>query len=287
MKKKILLLGSAGMAGQALKFELLKYSNLIELIDVSRSNKISKPSILLDVTNFDELNKIVCESNFDYIINCIGLLNNVAEKNPEQSILINSYLPRYLEKITIGTKTRIIHISTDCVFSGKKGGYIESDFKDGNGIYAQSKALGEINNDKDLTIRTSIIGPDLNSDGIGLFNWVCKQSGEIKGYKNAFWSGVTTIVLAKYIFKIIISSNFPTGLIHFTNNKKISKYQLLCIIKDEFKLNQIKIIEFDIYKVDKSFINTRNDLDLNLSSYQEMISEMKHWMYSQEHKYFI
>ena len=201
MKKKVLLLGSAGMAGQALKFELLKESNLIELIDVSRSNKISKPSILLDVTNFDELNKIVCESNFDYIINCIGLLNNVAEKNPEQSILINSYLPRFLEKITIGTKTRISHISTDCVFSGKKGGYIESDFKDGNGIYAQSKALGEINNDKDLTIRTSIIGPDLNSDGIGLFNWVCKQSGEIKGYKNAFWSGVTTIVLAKYIFK--------------------------------------------------------------------------------------
>lgn len=278
MKKKVLLIGSAGMAGQVIKAELLKIADSIELVDIARSEKISKPTILLDITNFDELHKIINNSNFDFVVNCVGLLNSDAEKNPEKAILINSYLPHYLEKITSETKTKIIHISTDCVFSGSKGGYIENDFKDGNGYYAQSKALGELFNNKDLTIRTSIIGPDLNPDGIGLFNWIMKQSGEINGYTNAYWSGVTTIELAKYITKNILTSDFPSGLIHLTNNDKISKYELLSMIKDTFQLEQLNIVEFNKYKVDKSFINTRNDILISIPTYNEMLLEMKIWL---------
>ncbi len=276
--KKILLLGSAGMAGQVLKLELLKLKDEIELFDVARTNKTSKPKILLDITNFTKLEEIINNNNFDFIINCIGLLNDYAEKNPDQAILINSYFPHYLEKLTSNSSTKVIHISTDCVFSGKSGSYKESDFKDGIGYYAQSKALGEIVNNKDLTIRTSIIGPDVNFNGIGLLKWVLNQSGTINGYTRAFWSGVTTIELAKFIIKIIKCSSMPTGLIHFTNNSKISKFDLLKNIKNVFELKNIHIVEYNNYEVDKSFVNTRVDINLSVPTYLNMILEMKGWM---------
>jgi dTDP-4-dehydrorhamnose reductase len=138
--------------------------------------------------------------------------------------------------------------------------------------------LGEILNDKDLTIRTSIIGPELNRDGIGLFYWILKQAGEINGYTNAYWSGITTIELAKFINKIIFEPNLPTGLIHLTNNAKISKYHLISLIKEVFELNNIEIKEFGNYKVDKSFISTRKDVEVLSLTYKEMILEMKNWM---------
>lgn len=276
--KKVLLLGSSGMAGQVLKVELSKLKSLVDLIDISRSNIISEPSITLDVTNFLILEQIIIENNFDYIINCIGILNSNAEVNYDQAILINSYFPHYLEKITSQLKTKIIHISTDCVFSGKDGGYVESDFKDGIGYYAQSKALGEIINNKDLTIRTSIIGPDLNKNGIGLFNWIIRQKGQISGYKNVFWSGVTTIELTKCIVDIILGERSLVGLVHLTNNKKINKYELLALMKKVFQLNSLEIVENFDYCVDKSFINTRDDFNYIVPSYMEMIIEMKSWI---------
>ena len=276
--KKILLLGSAGMAGQILKVELHKLKDQIELVDIARNSKISKPKIQLDVSDFAQLEDIINKGNFDFIINCVGVLNNFAEDNPDQAILINSYLPHFLEKVTSESIAKIIHISTDCVFSGKSGRYIESDFKDGIGFYAQSKALGEIVNSKDLTIRTSIIGPDLNFNGIGLFKWVYNQRGAINGYTRAYWSGVTTIELAKVILEIINLSSVPTGIIHLTNSTKISKFDLLTIIKNVFELKDIQIIEYHNYEVDKTFVNTRNDINLKVPSYLDMILEMKEWI---------
>jgi dTDP-4-dehydrorhamnose reductase len=277
-KIKILLLGSAGMAGHILKKELSKNSEQIELVDVARTCQFISPSIQMDVTNFVALGNLINEANFDYIINSVGILNKTAEDNPDLAILINSYLPHFLESITKSTNTKVIHISTDCVFSGKTGLYIESDLKDGIGYYAQSKALGEIVNKKDLTIRTSIIGPDLNPNGIGLFNWFINQKGKIKGFTQVFWSGVTTIQLAKTIKEIIFSNNQITGLIHLTNNNKICKYDLLLLIKKIYGLNNIEIEQSNLYTVDKSLINTRNDIFTNIPNYEEMIIEMNEWM---------
>jgi dTDP-4-dehydrorhamnose reductase len=277
-KLKILLLGSAGMAGHILKEELSKIVTDIELIDIARTAQYTSPSIQMDVTNFNELGGLIANSNFDYIINSVGILNKTAEDNPDRAILINCYLPHFLEKSTKYTKTKIIHLSTDCVFSGKKGSYVETDFRDGIGFYAQTKALGELVNNKDLTIRTSIIGPDLNADGIGLFNWFINQNGTVDGYTKAFWSGVTTIQLAKSIREIIISKIPLTGLIHLTNNEKISKYNLLLLLKKIFKLNNVEVKEFHTYELDKSLINTRNDFFITIPNYQEMIFEMKEWI---------
>jgi dTDP-4-dehydrorhamnose reductase len=232
----------------------------------------------MDVTNFFELGSLINNSNFDYIINSVGILNKTAEAKPDYAILINSYLPHFIESITKGTNSRLIHISTDCVFSGKRGSYIESDLKDGIGYYSQSKALGEIINSKDLTIRTSIIGPDLNPNGFGLFNWLIKQNGTIHGFSEVYWSGVTTIQLAKLIMDIIISNDPITGLVHMTNNIKISKYDLLLLLKKIYRLNNVEIEQSNLYSVDKSLINTRNDLFTNIPNYEEMIFEMKEYM---------
>ena len=168
-------------------------------------------------------------------------------------------------------------ISTDCVFSGDKGGYIESDFRDGKGYYAQSKALGELINSKDLTIRTSIIGPELKETGIGLFQWFSKQEGQIKGYTNAFWSGVTTIELAKAIQYFLVHN--VSGLYHLTNSSRISKYDLLTIIKNVFpssKVNDIK--QLGDYRLDKSLVNTRTDIGHLVPSYEAMVQEVHQWV---------
>ena len=118
------------------------------------------------------------------VINCIGLLNNTAEDNPELAVWFNSYFPHLLAAFGKKYDFKLIHISTDCVFSGKEGGYKEDSFKNGNGFYAQSKALGEVINNKDLTFRTSIIGPELKHNGIGLFHWFMNQENEISGFRS-------------------------------------------------------------------------------------------------------
>ena len=129
-----------------------------------------------------------------------------------------------------------------------------------------------------MTIRTSIIGPDLNPNGIGLFNWFINQKGKINGFTQVFWSGVTTIQLAKSIKEIIFSNNLITGLVHLTNNKKISKYDLLLLLKKNYGLNNIEIEKYNSYAVDKSLINTRNNIFTNVPNYEEMIIEMNKWM---------
>jgi len=285
MKKiKVLILGSAGMAGHIIKEYLSFFQNQYEIFDVARSDFYVKPSITLDVTDFHRLKQLIINFKPNCIINCIGILNKTAEENPDLAILINSYLPHFLEKETKNTSIKIIHISTDCVFSGLKGGYIESDFKDGIGIYAQSKALGELNNIKDLTIRTSIIGPELNPTGIGLLHWFLNQNNDINGYTNAYWSGVSTIELAKFIHSVLSSNSNLSGVFHLTNNKKIDKFSLLEIFQKVFKKNNFKIIPNSNYKIDKSLINTCNNFTYNLSNYEDMIIEVRDFIFT--HKSF-
>lgn len=272
------------MAGHVISNFLKNYIEKFEIINVARSANLNKPDILLNILEFTELEKLIHSLKPNIIINCVGLLNSIAEEKINESILLNSFLPNFLAEKTKNINCKIIHLSTDCVFSGKKGNYIESDLKDGNGIYSNTKSLGEIINNKDLTIRTSIIGPELNKNGIGLFNWFSKQNGEITGYNNVLWSGITTITLAKSILNLI--KNNTTGLVHLTNNTTISKYDLLIIFNNEFKNSKVQDIKIDNkYISNKSFINTRTDLNLNIPSYSEMVVEMKNWIITNINNY--
>jgi dTDP-4-dehydrorhamnose reductase len=273
--KKVLVIGCKGMAGHVIKTYLESLNNY-QVIGIARNVNSNKNLFNLDVSDTNKLEQILKESSFDIVINCIGLLNKTAEDNPELAVWFNSYFPHLLSNFGNKYGFKLIHISTDCVFSGKEGGYKEDSFKNGNGFYAQSKSLGEVINNKDLTFRTSIIGPELKYDGIGLFHWFMNQENEISGFSKAYWTGVTTLELAEGINHSIQQD--LKGLYHFVNESKISKYDLINIFNQNFRDNKIKITEDSTYKIDKSLISTRNDFKYNVSSYTDMIFKMKQWM---------
>jgi dTDP-4-dehydrorhamnose reductase len=279
--KKVLVIGIKGMAGHVL-FKSLPQLGDYHLYGIARNFESTDKTFNLDVSNIEELKKII-DSNFDIIINCIGILNKDAEDNPHKAIWFNSYFPHLLESLTKNTKTKVITISTDCVFSGKKGNYSESDVRDGEGFYAMSKAMGEIENEKDLTIRTSIIGPELNNNGIGLFHWFMQQKESVNGYSHAFWSGITTIELAKVIHQAILQD--IKGLIIVAGKNKIDKYSLLKLFNKVFRNDSLIISENSKYKVDKSMKSLRTDFDYIVQSYEEMILEMKHWIDGNNYDY--
>lgn len=271
MKKRILILGINGMAGHILALYFRRLNQEFETFGIARNDSIMKPDQLLDVTDFDKLAQVIEDIKPEYIVNAIGILNQYAENFPANAILVNSYLPHFLESLTKDSSVKVIHISTDCVFSGKKGGYIELDFKDGKGYYGQSKALGELNNQKDVTLRTSIIGPDINHEGIGLFHWFMQQDTVANGYVKSIWSGVTTLELAKAVHRSII--NNITGIYHITNGLKINKYELLRLFKHITHKN-ISIQAVDGIALDKSLIDTRKDFNYQVPDYDIMVKEM-------------
>ena len=273
--KKVVVIGCKGMAGHVVK-TYLESTNNYDIWGIARGVKSEQNLINLDVSNTQELENIFANNSFDVVINCIGLLNKTAEDNPELAIWFNSYFPQLLASFGKKYNYKLVHISTDCVFSGKEGGYKEDSFKNGIGFYAQSKALGEVVNTKDLTFRTSIIGPELKQNGIGLFHWFMNQTNEIFGFTEAYWSGVTTIELAKGIDAAIKQDLI--GLYQFVNNSKICKYDLVNEFNDIFKNGKIKITPKSDYKVDKSLISTRTDFLYNVPSFKVMIEEMKKWM---------
>lgn len=277
--KNVLVLGSSGMAGHVMTFYLEQNPHL-NVMNLSHKKKLNDSTVIMDVCNLNEFNRYLDENHFDVIINCIGILNQNADRNKSAAILMNSYLPHFLECKYRDSDTRIIHLSTDCVFSGASGGYQEDSFRDGDSFYDRTKALGELINNKDLTFRMSMIGPDLNPDGIGLFNWFMKSTGEIYGYKNAMWNGITTIELAKAVEAAIFSG--VTGLYHLVPKEKISKYHLLTLCKKAFDRKDIKIIQCENPCIDKSLINTRDDFCFKVSGYEKMIQDMKVWV--DEHK---
>jgi dTDP-4-dehydrorhamnose reductase len=274
--KKILILGIKGMAGHVL-FDKLSTLGQYDVYGVARNIDSTDRIFNLDVYNTDELKKII-DFGFDVIINCIGILNKEAEDNPYKAIWYNSYFPHLLEFLTKRTKTKVITISTDCVFSGKNGDYSDYDIKDGVGFYSTSKSLGEILNEKDLTIRTSIIGPELNKHGIGLFNWFMHQKNEIYGYSNVFWSGITTIELV-YVIHNAITIN-TSGLLVVATKLKISKYDLIHLFVDYFRKDNIKVIENGEYKIDKSMKSLRTDFEYEIQTIDNMLLEMKHYIQS-------
>ena len=178
---------------------------------------------------------------------------------------------------------KLIHISTDCVFSGKKGDYIESDVADEVSAYGRTKLLGEVTHGNHLTIRTSIIGPELKSDGIGLFHWFMYQQGQVSGYAHVMWSGVTTIELAKAID--FAAKQDISGLLFLSNNTKISKYDLLGMFNKAFRNPLLKINRENTIQSDKSFLCTRDDFVYNVPDYQTMVELMKKWMFDHKNWY--
>jgi dTDP-4-dehydrorhamnose reductase len=271
LKDKILILGSAGLIGHQI-YNYLKDSNNYELHNISCRNKIQDDTILLDARDEKTFIDKITSIGPQYIVNCIGILINGSDTDPENAIFLNSYMPHRLARLADKINAKLIHISTDCVFSGdKKEPYIETDEKDGRSIYAKTKGLGEVVNDKHLTLRTSVVGPELKNDGEELFHWFMNQSNSVSGYTKAIWSGVTSLELAKAV-RWSIDNNI-TGLYHVTNNSSISKYDLLQLFQ-KYTKKDINIEPFDGKNIDKSFIDTRLLMNYKIPSYDQMVSNM-------------
>jgi dTDP-4-dehydrorhamnose reductase len=271
---KILVLGVSGMAGHTIALYFQERGH--DVIGFSTTPFNYCKNILGNVFDFDPLKKHLLLEGYDAVINCIGILNQSAEDNRSNAVYLNSYLPHLIVDAINNTPTRLIHMSTDCVFAGNTGPYSENNLPDGTTFYDRTKALGEVVDDKNLTFRNSIIGPDMKEYGIGLFNWFMKQKGEIKGYKKAIWTGVTTLTLAKAMEKAIEDN--LTGLYNLVNNTTISKYDLLKLFNKELRDNQIQINEENELIIDKTLINTRTDFDFIIPSYENMVLEMKEWI---------
>lgn len=276
---KILVLGARGMLGHAVLDAFIKNGD--EVTGIAREGD-GKNIIAMDLM-YGDLTGFLKENAFDAVINCAGILNQFAEQRPDKAVYINSYLPHMLEEFYKDRQTKVIQASTDCVFAGNGAPYREDSTPDGTTYYDRTKALGELKNDKDLTLRMSIIGPDMNPAGIGLFNWFMKQSGQIAGYKNALWTGVTTIELAKGIAEAL-NQNL-SGLYQFVPADNISKYDMLKLFAEIFNKNDVEIIAADVPVTDKTLINTRTDFEYAIPDYRQMFTEMRDYILLNKERY--
>lgn len=276
---KFLILGCNGMAGHMISIYLQERGH--KVIGFARKKSSVIKTVVGDARDIEFLKQTIEKGKYDVVVNAIGVLNQFAEGDHENAIFLNAYLPQYLAKITQGMSTKIIHMSTDCVFSGTKGNYTENDILDGRTFYDRSKALGELVDEKNVTLRNSIIGPDINATGIGLMNWFLQQENTVKGYTRAMWTGQTTLQLAKTIEKM--ADQKIHGLFHMVPEDNISKYDLLVLLNKYIRSTPISIVEDEHFIVDKSLIRTNYEgFSEQIPGYEQQIQELGMWM--REHK---
>ncbi len=269
---RFLILGSSGMAGHIVSAYLGQQGHTVT--GFARTSSPIRRTILGDASDSQKLRQVLHTEPFDCVINCIGVLNRAVDADISQGIYLNSLLPHLIADC-ISPSQMLVHISTDCVFSGAKGQYTESDIPDEVSLYGRTKALGEVVDERNLTIRTSIVGPELKQNGVGLFHWFMSQTGEIKGYTKAIWSGVTTLELAKAIERAAMEHWH--GLYHLTNNQTICKYDLLHLFARYCRSSPISIVPEETFICDKSIQSTR-ECRYNVPSYETMVSELSDWI---------
>ena len=278
----LLVLGANGMAGRTISPYMMEKGHRVTGFDRGPVTHCTR-GVAGDACNQDELAALVRAEDYDAVINCIGLLNQFAEENHVLAVYLNSYLPHFLAEITKDSRTRVLHMSTDCVFSGKRGGYTEADLRDGSTFYDRSKALGELEDGKNLTLRGSIVGPDVNPRGIGLLNWFMQQQGPVKGYTRAMWTGQTTLQLAKTMEAALEKG--AAGLVNTVPDHAISKYDMLRLFNRYLRHDEVEIIPFDGFVADKSLQRTNFTFDYVIPDYETMIVEMAAWMQMHKHLY--
>ncbi len=274
---RVLVLGASGMAGHVIATYLAEHGH--EVTTAGGRNKLNEDTVRLDLADQQAARAFLDGKMFDVVVNCVGVLIKQSDERPDLAAYLNGYMPHFLAQRYAGTATRLIHLSTDCVFSGANGPYREDSSYDGQTMYDRSKALGEIRNDKDVTFRMSIIGPELpHANGTGLFNWFSQQHGTIFGFTNATWNGITTVELAKGIAAAIGTP--LAGLYHLTPaHDTITKHDLLALFKEVWKRSDITIEAKEApLTTNKTLANTRTDFSFNVSDYPTMIKEMKEWI---------
>lgn len=258
VQQTVLVLGATGMLGNAV-FRHLSAAKILRVYGSARSDRLVHllPEALrervirgVDVENVDSLLGVFGRVKPDIVINCIGLIKQLAEaEDPLVAVPVNTILPHRLARICTATSARLIHISTDCVFDGKKGGYVESDPADAQDLYGRSKHMGEVDYPNAVTLRTSIIGHELDTS-VGLLGWFLKSEGRVNGFQRAIFSGLPTVELSEIIRDHVIPRPQLRGLYHVAS-AAISKYDLLRIVASVYGKN-IEIVPDQGLVIDRS-----------------------------------
>lgn len=260
---RILVLGVTGMLGNAI-FRLLSESSRLVVYGTARgsdskrffSEKLGSQVIVgLDVENNDSLTRAFAAAVPDVVVNCIGLVKQLAIANdPLQAIPINAVLPHRIAALCRVAGARLVHFGTDCVFSGTQGNYLESDFPDGDSLYGRSKLLGEVDYPHAITLRTSMVGHEL-SGHVSLVNWFLAQEGSAKGYANAIFSGLPTVELGCILRDFVLAHADLHGVYHVAS-KPISKLELLRLVALIYN-KDIEIVASNDVVLDRSLNATR------------------------------
>ncbi|MFI4890059.1 MAG: dTDP-4-dehydrorhamnose reductase family protein [Steroidobacterales bacterium] len=260
---KILVLGANGMLGHAVLRRLsedpahevigtVRGDAALRLANLSASTRIIAG---VDVDQPDALIRAFADARPDAVINCIGLVKQLAAAgDPLQAVPVNALLPHRLAALCQATGARLVHISTDCVFSGKKGHYVETDAPDAGDLYGRSKLLGEVDYPHAITLRTSIIGPELSGNH-GLLGWFLSQAGPVKGYRRAIFSGLPTVELATVIRDRVLLQPGLRGVYHVASSP-INKFELLRLFAAAYARTN-NITPDDALVIDRSLDGSR------------------------------
>lgn len=291
IRVKVLVLGATGMLGHKL---LQVMQERFDALGTTRRGSGSVPPICgvkndllregVDVLRSGVVQRTVQDVSPDVVVNCVGIIKqHQSAEDPALSIRINALFPHELSRICKDAGARLIHMSTDCVFSGRKGMYTESDEPAPVDLYGRTKLLGEVDGEHCLTLRTSIIGHELDSR-YGLLEWFLSNRGaNVNGFVNAIYSGFPTVVLAGILCDLIESRDQLSGVWH-VSSEPINKFELLCLIRDAYgvdiEVNRDKNLEID-RSLDSS--RFRNRTGFQPLSWAEMIRIMKEDAVSYEH----
>lgn len=255
---KVLVLGASGMLGNAMLRTLAEDSG-VDAYGTARSGSVRRylspelgERILtgVDVENQDSLARVLADVKPHAVVNCIGLVKQLAEVNdPLAALPINAMLPHRLARLCVLGGARLVHVSTDCVFAGTQGNYRESDPSDALDLYGKSKFLGEVDYPHAITLRTSIIGHEL-AGAHGLVGWFLTQEKQIKGYSRAIFSGLPTVELARVVRDVVLPTPNLTGLYHVAS-APISKLELLRLVAKVYG-KTIEIVPDETVVIDRS-----------------------------------
>ena len=281
---KILILGSTGVLGKTLQLYLSKKN--IDFLTLSREKSKNRNINLKNFSNFKKLGQIISKIKPTHIINCIGVTKfNNTYKNKKLTISLNTKMPIYLAKFCKLNKIYLLHISTYCVFSGKKGNYSDNSVKDSKDLYGLSKNKGEVKNKFTSTIRTSFIGPELNTKK-SLLSWFLNEKKFVRGYSKAFFSGLTSLELCKIIDNYFIKKNILQNKIINIGSRRISKFILLTKIRMIFK-KKIDIVRYQNFIIDRSLDSKkfRKLSNYKVVKWDKMLLELKKFMINNNYKF--
>jgi len=278
---KLLIIGVSGMLGQTL-FKVATQQSDLEVYGTVRR----RDTRVLDFLQTAESQIFECDLEVavdpllycspDVVINCAGIIKQKGiAQTPLSYIRVNALAPYVLADLCERRGIRLIQLSTDCVFSGRKGHYSESDIPDPIDLYDRSKLLGEVTHAPHLTVRTSFIGFErYHNQGLSLLDWFRRQSGDIKGYTRAIWSGLTSLELARNLVSLARRPEV-TGLLHLCG-EKISKYDLLVLAKDIFDKAEVVVKPENNYVCDRSLISLRlSELAITVPTLRQMLIELR------------